>query len=368
MNYVKLILVPSTVFGLALGPAKEADHLQMNNMVPIQGGTFLMGDVLEEGSPHERPTHQVTVADFYLGRYEVTVEQFGAFVNDTGYKTSAEGECDPDEQKRCFSAMAKAEAEMAEPPSDGSDPEEAQAALRSESIRLYGAAISFSGAWCCDGDTGKFDMQTDGSWRKPYFEQTGKDPVTCVSWTDAVNYCNWLSRKAGLPPAYDPDTGDLLDADGKVTFHTNEVKGYRLPTEAEWEYAARERGGQVRFGNGRQVARPGEINFNPGAGDHPYAEKGQYRKRTSPVGSFEPNSLGLYDMAGNVWEWCSDFVGAYGDEAQVNPYSTTGLDGRRAARGGRWAGSAVELRASQRLGWVANDRCNNIGFRVARSG
>ena len=86
------------------------------------------------------------------------------------------------------------------------------------------------------------------------------------------------------------------------------------------------------------------------------------------MGSFKPNSLGLHDMSGNVWEWCSDFVGRYPSEPQTNPYQTEGVMGpRRAARGGPWVGDASGARVSVRLGWTAKDRCNNIGFRLART-
>jgi formylglycine-generating enzyme required for sulfatase activity len=284
-------------------------------MVLIAGGTFLMGDILEEGQPRESPVHRVTLSEFFLGNYEITVGAFRRFVDETGYVTSAQR----------------------------------------------------GGAWCLDAETGSFDMVASCTWRNPGFEQDDRHPVTCVSWDDAAHYCNWLSRKAGLPPAYDAATGDLLDETGAVTGDITRVRGYRLPTEAEWEYAARGGGKTVRFGNGRNIARSSEINFDAATGVQAYSEKGPYRRRTVPVGSFKPNDLGLFDMAGNVWEWCSDFVGTYGNEEQVNPYNRSGAQSRRAARGGRWGGSASELRVSARMGWVSNDRCNNIGFRVARS-
>ena len=86
------------------------------------------------------------------------------------------------------------------------------------------------------------------------------------------------------------------------------------------------------------------------------------------MGSFSPNDLGLYDMSGNLWEWCGDFVDRYPAEPTTNPYQVNGDIGqRRAARGGPWVGDARLARASARFGWVAEDRCNNVGFRVARS-
>jgi formylglycine-generating enzyme required for sulfatase activity len=305
------------MFALAtsLLAADDGRSTGTTDMVLIAGGTFMMGDIFDEGAPRESPVHRVTLGEFYLGNYEITAEAFERFVDDTGYVTSAQ---------------------------DG-------------------------GAFCLDADTGAFQVDPACNWRNPGFEQDGRHPVTCVSWVDAARYCNWLSRKSELPPAYDEATGDLLDANGVVTNDITRVRGFRLPTEAEWEYAARGGGKTIRFGNGRNIARSSEINFDAGSGEYDYAEKGRYRKQTMPVGSFKPNDLGLYDMAGNVWEWCSDFVGTYGNDDLVNPYNTTGMQSRRAARGGRWGGSARELRVSARMGWTADDRCNNIGFRVART-
>ncbi|UCD74824.1 MAG: formylglycine-generating enzyme family protein [Phycisphaerales bacterium] len=303
-----------------------------DGMVLVEGGTFQMGDLFDEGVQFATPVHEVTLTDFYLARYEVTVEQFAAFVERTGHITAAEREAAETDKN------------------DG-----------------YGGLLATCGCWVLDAEAGG-SWVAEATWRNPQFPQTTKDPVTCVSWRDAAAYCNWLSTTVGLAVAYDLNSCDLLDADGKPTTDVSKVKGYRLPTEAEWEYAARERGKKVRFGNGRDLARPDEMNFNAAAGEFDYALKGTCRKGTVPVGSFKPSGLGLYDMSGNVWEWCSDFMGQYPEEPVTNPYQTEGLVGpRRAARGGPWVGGADLARVSARLGWVADDRCNNIGFRVARS-
>jgi formylglycine-generating enzyme required for sulfatase activity len=307
---------PAFLFAVAtsLLAADDGRSTGTDDMILIAGGTFQMGDILGEGSPRERPVHRVTLGEFYLGNYEITVKAFRRFVEETGYVTSAE----------------------------------------------------WGGAWCLDPETGAFTVRPEASWRNPGFAQDDEHPVTCVSWLDAIRYCNWLSRTEALPPAYDPATGALLDERGAVTADVTRVKGYRLPTEAEWEYAARGGGKTVRYGNGRNLARAGEINFDARVAG-PHAERGPCRQATEPVGSFKPNDLGLFDMAGNVWEWCSDFAGPYAAEDQANPYGAGGTETRRAARGGRWGGGPDELRVSARFGWAAHERCNNIGFRVARS-
>jgi formylglycine-generating enzyme required for sulfatase activity len=306
---------------------------EMGDMQFVKGGTFQMGDVFDEGVQFAAPVHEVSLSSFYLNKYETTVEEFGAFINDTKYVTSAEKE------SKCTQAAGD----------------------------KYSQYLASCGAWMLDPKKGSCWAE-GANWKNPQFEQSPKDPVTCVSWRDAVRYCNWLSKKEGLPVAYEIETGSLLDANGRPTTDITKVKGYRLPTEAEWEYAARERGKKIRFGHGQDVARSSEMNFNAAEGEFDYAEKGEFRKKTIPVGSFKPNTLGLYDMSGNVWEWCSDFVGQYTKEPETDPYQEKGMMGlRRAARGGPWVGDASFARVSTRLGWVADDRCNNIGFRIARS-
>ena len=335
MNARHFIPAIALIGAALMSPAGGDPSDKPCDMVLVEGGTFQMGDVFDEHVRWATPVHEVTLTAFYLCKYEVTVEAFKAFVQSTAYVTSAETE-----SKRAATL-------------DGDE---------------YDALIASRGAHVLNTETEQMSWVTAANWRNPQFEQSPKDPVVCVSWTDAASYCNWLSKNENLPVAYDVVTGDLLDTQGRPTTDVTAVKGYRLPTEAEWEYAARECGKKIRFGNGQDVARSSEMNINTAKGEFPYAVNGEYRKRTMPVGSFRPNRLGLRDMSGNVWEWCSDFLGRYDEQPQTNPYQLKGMIGpRRVARDGPWAGDASWARTSARMGWVASDRCNMIGFRVARS-
>jgi len=201
--------------------------------------------------------------------------------------------------------------------------------------------------------TGK-EKPSDSGWGR------GRRPVINVSWEDVVAYCNWLSTQHGYQPVY-------TISGSTVTANWN-ANGYRLPTEAEWEYAAREGGKKVRFGNGKDIADPKEINFDGSASyKKPYSVVGEYRKKTVPVGSLNsPNALGLHDMSGNVWEWCWDWYGSYPTGAQNNP---KGADSgaSRVLRGGGWLGNPRYCRAADRSHGTPTFRDYFIGFRLARS-
>ncbi|MCK6695446.1 MAG: formylglycine-generating enzyme family protein, partial [Thermoanaerobaculia bacterium] len=206
----------------------------------------------------------------------------------------------------------------------------------------------------------------------------GRRPVINVDWYDAIEYCNWLSRQHRYTPAYtvdksrkDPNNTNTYDDKKWTVALVPGADGYRLPTEAEWEYAARGRGQKVRFGNGKNIADPGEINFD-GSAEYKqgYSVAGVYRGKTVSAGSLgSPNALGLHDMSGNVWEWCWDWYDGKQYEKDANgAYNPTGAGSGqyRVVRGGSWGYNPGGCRAADRSGWYPLGRGLNFGFRVAR--
>jgi len=286
-----------------------------DNFIRIPGGIFRMGDLFDEGLGDEKPVRDVTLSDFYLSAFELTVAEFRAFITATNYKTDAD--------KSGFSL--------------------ADNLTRTDMEKKIG------GNWKCN---------VNGKLRPDY---ENKHPVIHVSWNDAIAYCNWLSEQRGLQKVY-------IIEEGKVRANWS-ANGYRLPTEAEWEYAARQGGKKIRFGNGKNIADQREINCDfrdLSYEEFPYFISSNYRGKTVPVGSLNsPNTLGLHDMSGNVWELCWDWYGKYPSSSETNPRGPTS-GSTRIVRGGSWRDGFVSC-AVRSEGGLPNGRCSFVGFRLARS-
>ena len=190
-------------------------------------------------------------------------------------------------------------------------------------------------------------------------------PVENITWLEAVAFCNALSLRDGRAPAY-----TILNGGAAVRWDRS-ASGYRLPTEAEWEYACRA-GSSGPFYT-QKIPGADDVNFY---GHYPYqieqnyftqelleTKPGVYRARTLPVGSFRPNPLGLYDMYGNVSEWCWDFYGAYGGASDnpAGPQEGT----RRVYRGGGWNDFGKNLRSAYRAALPQGNRSVSTGLRLA---
>jgi formylglycine-generating enzyme required for sulfatase activity len=201
------------------------------------------------------------------------------------------------------------------------------------------------GGWGYNADTKKLEGRRPMyTWRNPGWEQTRRHPVVNVSFNDAVAYCTWLSKLEG--------------------------KAYRLPTEAEWEYACRG-GTSTRFYYGDDN---NDLQGHANLADVSLRLKVPAHKRgvdwddghpfTAPVGSFKANPWGLFDMHGNVWQWCRDCYDEefYKDRPEEDPECTKGE--RRVLRGGSWSTGARFCRAANRRSLVPTERGAAIGFRV----
>ncbi len=283
-------------------------------MVEIKGGGFKMGcyvDIDPQCFEEEKPLHRVSVSSFWLARNEVTRGSFREFVSQTGYRTTAE---------------------------------------------RMGTA----------------------SWREPGYPQEDNHPVVQVSWYDAVFYCNWRSGMEGLEPFYQIDTirkdSANLDPDdpfGWVVRPNWESPGYRLPTEAEWEFAARSRGKKRKYAWGDT---PFANLKNPENADAVsvvamiYGEVDTFCF-TAPVNIYQQGELGLFDMTGNVWEWCWDWFapGYYANSNRASDPVGPPQGQYRVLRGGSWDSTPDRLRVAKRGRGRPVDRNSFLGFRLARS-
>jgi len=193
---------------------------------------------------------------------------------------------------------------------------------------------------------GKWDWRAGLSWRDAGYPQSDAHPVVCVSWNDAQRYVAWLSERTG--------------------------QAYRLPSEAEWEYAARAGTTSARYwgDDPEQACRYANgADQTEGPDGLTWTEKHECKDGywySAPVGSFRPNDWKLYDVLGNVWEWtCSAYAKDYdGSEAKCANKGTTGY---LVLRGGAWGDSPAWVRSASRYRGHPTNRDDDLGFRLARS-
>lgn len=232
---------------------KKADHVDPYTgmeFVLVKGGAYEMGDPFGDGFPWEQPVHTVTVSDFYIGKYEVTQEQWEKVM--------------------------------------GNNPS--------------------------------------------YFKGDGRLPVDKVSWNDIQEFIKRLNEKSG--------------------------EHYRLPTEAEWEYAARSGGKKEKWAGTSNESEVGDYAWYIGNSG----------RKSYPVGTKKPNHLGIYDMSGSLWEWVQDWNGTFPKESQINPKGPVSddKDGYRVYRGGAWDYEPRIVRVFMRSGNKPSYTRQWIGFRLAK--
>lgn len=305
---------------------KDTSH---TGMVWVEGGSFMMGAPDSKGMPNEYPAHHVTVDGFWMDATEVTNEQFAEFVKATGYITIAEKKIDWEELKKQL------------PPGT---PKPAESDLQPGSMVFIPTTTTVA----MDDISQWWKWVPGVNWRQPEGPGSsinGKEnfPVVHISWEDALAYCKWA--------------------------------GKRLPTEAEWEWAASS-GGKNLYAWGN------EEKFNTAAntwqGSFPnYDSKEDGFSGSSPVKSFTPNAFGLYDMSGNVWEWCSDwydekYYETLKGKKNMNPAgpSTKQSSFFKVIKGGSYLCNpsyCEGYRRSRRMYSSYDSGTNHIGFRTVKN-
>ena len=315
---------------------KSIPQITKDGMVMIPSGDFLMGSKDEQAREDEAPVHPVHVDAFWMDQTEVTNFQFKGFIDATGYVTTAEKKPNWEELKK-------------ELPPDTPKPNDSLLKAASLVFEATDGPVNLNdyGAW--------WHWTSKASWRSPKgkgssIENKMDHPVVHISWYDAQAFASWL--------------------------------GKRLPTEAEWEWAA-SGGVNEKYPWGDEAVTNGAPKANAWEGSFPYNNtlKDQFFY-TAPVGSFKPNPFGLFDMAGNVWEWCSDWydytyyesfesnkvINPQGPEAPYDPYQP--YLKQKVMRGGSFLCNDAYCsgyRVASRMKSSPDTGLHHTGFRLVKS-
>ncbi len=291
--YVTVLLFLLTLISYSqssTSPFTDSD----NELILIEGRVFEMGNNTGENrKPDERPVHNVMLSDFYISKYEITVNDYRRFCNKTGKNMPA-------------------------PPENG--------------------------------------------WKDNH-------PITNINWYNAIIYCNWLSKENGFTPYYkidttidDPYNLNSLDKLKWKVRYNREADGFRLPFEAEWEFVARggKKGTYFLFGE-KKLINDAYLN-----------ETAWYNNNNKPfgtktVGLKKPNEVGIYDLFGNVTEWCNDWYNDeyYNNSPKDNPHGPQKGE-NRVIRGGYFNSYVKNINAYNRNSFTPDRTAVFIGFRVCR--
>ena len=322
LNYLVIAILAVSVVFTSCNSRPSITH---DNMILISGGSYKMGDFTGNSFANERPVHDVFLDSFYMSKYQLTVGEFRNFVEESGYIT----DCEKKKEGKVF---------------------------------------------LIENGYQKFYHDSLASWNYVGYVPIDHQPVTFVSWIDAVNYCNWRSKKDNLQCCY-----KII---GDSVFWDKSAKGYRLLTEAEWEFVARDGGKNIKFSwgndsipiiNGQKAANIKDETFkkanSPDVKLKPvwngYEDGYLY---TSPVGSFAPNELGIYDICGNVYEWCWDwFDDNYYSVSPVHNPDGPSIGEKRVCRNIGYACPIEYIGTTRRGAGYPNSFFDNIGFRIGRS-
>ena len=316
---------------------KPSSPVVKDGMVLVPAGDFQMGSDRDQAREDEYPIHAVHVDSFWMDQTEVTNAQFKSFVDATGYVTTAEKKPDWEELKK-------------ELPPDTPKPNDSLLQAASLVFVATDGPVSLNdyGAW--------WQWKPRASWMNPKgkgssIENKLDHPVVHISWYDAQAYAKWA--------------------------------GKRLPTEAEWEWAASGGIKQVKYPWGNESVMDGSPKANAWEGSFPYQNILKDRFfYTAPVGSFESNPFGLFDMAGNVWEWCSDWydftyyqkvesqkvINPQGPEAPYDPYQP--YLRQKVMRGGSFLCNDAYCsgyRVASRMKSSPDTGLHHTGFRLVKS-